>query len=105
MKKYVLTALMAASLGLTATAAFAGHHEGGDGHHKGQKMMERVDTNGDGVISKAEFMAKHEEMFVKMDADKDGELTKEEMKNAREAMKEKMKERMENHKKMKKDAE
>jgi hypothetical protein len=93
MKNYVLTALLTASLGLAATATLAGHHEGGEGH-KGKKMMERVDTNADGVVSKAEFMAKHEEMFIKMDADANGELTKDEMKNGRKAMKEKMKERM-----------
>ena len=89
MNKFVLTAAMAAVLGLSATAAMAEHHEGG-AHDKG-KMMERIDTDGDGVVSKAEFMAKHEEKFTKMDKNSDGNLSKEEMESAREAMKEKWK--------------
>ena len=101
MKNYVLTALMAATLGLTATAAIANDHEGG--HHKG-KMMEKVDTNGDGVISKAEFMAKHEDMFAKMDANNDSQLTKEEMREARQAMKEKWEEMKEKRVQMKESA-
>ena len=100
MKKYVLTAVMAATLGLGATAAMAEHHEGGD--HKGG-MMQKVDTNGDGVISKAEFMAKHEEMFAKMDANKDGNLSADEMKAAREYMKEKWEARKEKREEMMED--
>ena len=39
--------------------------------HKG-KMFEKHDTNGDGVISKSEFLAHAEERFSKMDADGNG---------------------------------
>jgi hypothetical protein len=92
---------MAATLGLTAGAAMAEHHEGG--YHKG-KMMERVDTDGDGQISKAEFMAKHEEQFSKVDVNGDGMLSKDEMKAARSERKEKMKERMEKREEMKESA-
>jgi uncharacterized protein (DUF1800 family) len=95
MKNYVMTAVLAAALGMGATAAIAGHHEGGD--HKGG-MMQKVDTNADGMVSKAEFMAKHEEMFAKMDANNDGNLTKEEMKSAREMMKEKRSDMKEKYK-------
>lgn len=98
MNKYVLTAAMALALGMTSGVAMAEHHEGGD--HKG-KMMERVDTDGDGMISKAEFMAKHEEKFAKMDANNDGQLSKEEMKEAREHMKEKWKEMKDKREEMK----
>ena len=99
MNKYVLTAAMAVALGLTSGAALAGHHEG---DHKGGKMMERVDTDGDGKVSAAEFMAKHQEKFTQMDKDGDGFLTKEEMKDAHESMKDKWKERKEmRHDKMK----
>lgn len=103
MNKFVLTAAMAVALGLTAGAVMAEHHEGGgDSHHgKGHKMMERIDTDGDGKVSKAEFDAKHAEKFAKMDANGDGFLTKDEMKSARSAMKKKMKERMEKRKEMK----
>ncbi|UUX98628.1 EF-hand domain-containing protein [Sphingomonas sp. J315] len=38
----------------------------------GGRMLARVDTNGDGLISKAEHRAMAEARFVRMDADKDG---------------------------------
>ena len=89
MNKLLLSAIAISALSIGANAAMAEHHEGGD--HKG-KMMERIDTDGDGVISKAEFMAKHEEKFAKMDSDGDGNLTKDEMEAAKAKMKEKWKE-------------
>ena len=68
----------------------AEHHEKkGD---RGAKMFEKQDTNGDGVISKAEFLSHAEERFSKLDSDGNGEVTKEEAKAAHEAMKEKVKE-------------
>lgn len=87
---------MAVALGLSAGAAYAEGGDHGKPHdkaHRGGGLMQKIDTNGDGNVSKAEFMAKHEEMFAKMDADSNGSLTKDEMKAAREKMKEKMKER------------
>ena len=86
MNKFVLTAAMAVSLGLVSGAAMAEHHEG---HDKGAKMMEKIDANGDGMVSRDEFLTKHEEKFNEMDADDDGNLTQEEMEAARKAMKEK----------------
>lgn len=61
------------------------------GGHKG-KMFERADANGDGVITKDEFMATAEERFSKMDLDGNGEITKDEAREAREKMKAKWKE-------------
>lgn len=86
MKKLFLAVAAISALSIGSTAAIAGHHEGGE--HKG-KMMERVDTDGDGKISKAEFMAKHESKFMKMDVNGDGFLSKDEMKEAKSKMKEK----------------
>jgi Ca2+-binding EF-hand superfamily protein len=102
MKKLILTV---AALGL-ATAVWAGHdnkdnHEGHhDGkHHPGRMMFEKMDTNGDGIITAEEheasiqqMMAKRSEHFAKMDTDGDGSVTKEEAKAARESMREKMSE-------------
>ena len=47
-----------------------GGRRGGGG--MGERMMARVDTNGDGMISKAENRAMVEARFARMDADKDG---------------------------------
>jgi Ca2+-binding EF-hand superfamily protein len=45
----------------------------------------RADTDGDGKISKAEFMAAPMPMFDRVDANGDGQITQDEMKAAREA--------------------
>ncbi len=90
MKKLFYTVAVLGAFAVTSTAAMAEMHDGG--HKTPGKMMERVDTNGDGVISKAEFMAKHEEAFAKMDADGNGSLTTEELESAKAKMKEKWKE-------------
>lgn len=86
----LLSAMSIAVLGLSAPA-FADHHmDKKDMHKKMEKhMMEKIDTNKDGKISKAEFDAHHEEKFKKMDADGDGFVTKEEKKDAYKKMKEK----------------
>ena len=88
MKHLFLMAAAILGLSIASNAAIADNH--GHGDKKG-KMMEKVDTDGDGKVSKEEFMAKHEKMFTKMDADGDGYLSKEEMKKARGKMHEKMK--------------
>ncbi|MAS86466.1 MAG: calcium-binding protein [Micavibrio sp.] len=60
--------------------------------HKGNHYMEKVDTNKDGKISKAESQAAHDARFEKMDTDGDGFVTKEEGEAAKAKMKEKWKE-------------
>ncbi len=81
-----ITKIITLFLGVLAFAASADH---GRGHHgkgpKGMgpmhgKMMEKMDTDKDGKISKQEWQAHHESMFTQLDADKDGFVTKEEMK-------------------------
>lgn len=42
------------------------------------KKFSDFDTNGDGVITKAEFTAKWDEKFAKKDTNGDGKITKEE---------------------------
>ncbi len=46
----------------------------GGGGGMGERMLARVDTNGDGLISKAEHRAMVEARFARMDADKDGSV-------------------------------
>lgn len=56
------------------------HRAGGEragergGGHRGE-MMKRLDTNGDGAVSKEEFLAGANERFSKMDRNGDGKLT------------------------------
>jgi Ca2+-binding EF-hand superfamily protein len=46
-------------------------------------MLKKIDTDGDGKVSKAEALAAAAARFDKADANKDGFLTVEEMKAAR----------------------
>lgn len=102
MKK--LLTLTAVIMVLAMPAALADHHGDGDmgdkAHHEGG-MFAKKDTNGDGVISKQEFldakMKWAEEKFNKMDADGNGEISMEESKAAHAKMKDKWKERKGDH--------
>jgi Ca2+-binding EF-hand superfamily protein len=93
MKKLLLTSI-AAVMGLSLPAmALAENHEGGDhADKKGYSMMEKMDVDGDGLVSKTEFLAKHEEKFTKMDTNGDGSVSKDEMTEARKKWDEKKKE-------------
>jgi Ca2+-binding EF-hand superfamily protein len=51
-------------------------HRGG-GHH-GKMMMKMADTNNDGAVSQAEFTASAGKRFDSIDANNDGQITKEE---------------------------
>lgn len=59
MKKIAL--FSAAILLAVSGAAVADHHMKGEAH-----SMKMLDTNGDGMISKEEFMKHHEMMYEKM---------------------------------------
>ena len=50
------------------------------------------DSDGDGMISESEFLAKAKERFAKMDANDDGKISREEAQKARQNKREKMKE-------------
>lgn len=96
MKKQLLTML---ALGLFAAPVFAqdGGPEGGPkgpGGHGGPggPMMEKVDTDKDGKISRGEFQARGDEMFKEADTNGDGFITAEEGKAAHEARRAKWKE-------------
>jgi Ca2+-binding EF-hand superfamily protein len=103
MKKLLM--LGAAVLTFQAAPVLADSY-GGEGDKKG-KLFETHDTNGDGVISKSEFLAhmekKAEERFSKMDKDGDGSISKEEAKANKEARKEKMKEKRDKWKEKRKE--
>ncbi|MFZ5629425.1 MAG: hypothetical protein ACOY5B_09885 [Spirochaetota bacterium] len=53
------------------------------------RMLEKMDTNQDGKVSKEEWQAHHEQRFAEMDADKDGSITAAEVKEHHSKMREK----------------
>ncbi len=89
MKILQIGAMVFLALGLTQTA-YANHYGKDDMHCDRQHVMEDSDTNKDGAISHDEFTAAHQkmadEMFAKLDANKDGKIDQAE----RDAMKVKM---------------
>src|SRR5712691_10295340 len=70
------------ALGLASAAFLAvGAPEGREGHGKMAERFKQADTNGDGMISRAEaaalpMIAKH---FDEIDANKDGQVTADEL--------------------------
>lgn len=49
----------------------SGHHRGGDRHG----LMGEVDSNNDGSVTRAEFVAAGDQMFQRLDANHDGQVT------------------------------
>jgi Ca2+-binding EF-hand superfamily protein len=83
--KVLITALVA-GMALTSGAiagigsAFAGADHGRDHGGRGHgKMLEALDTNKDGAISKAEFEAKRSGDFAAADTNKDGNVSQAEL--------------------------
>lgn len=79
----ILTLAAAATLGV-AVAASAQPGPGGPGGAGGPNMMMQehmaaMDKNGDGYISKDEFLDRPLEMFAKLDANHDGRISKDEL--------------------------
>lgn len=78
MKRPIAFALIAAAvLGAGTTLALA---QGGFGH--GDRMMHRMDLNGDGGITRAEADAMSAVRFLRLDSDADGVLTEQEMRDS-----------------------
>lgn len=93
MKKILM--LTAAAFVMTAPAAFAEDpaKPAVERPHRGGGMLEKLDTNQDGDVSKEEFMAFHEARFGELDANGDGKISKAEGDSKRAEMQKKMKER------------
>ena len=79
MRQLFLAAAFAGTM--TGAAAFAGQAAPTDqaGPGRGGGMMARADTNGDGTISRAEFMAQADARFARMDKNGDGQIASDEM--------------------------
>ncbi|RWA64579.1 EF-hand domain-containing protein [Mesorhizobium sp.] len=54
---------------------------------RAQRFLQRVDTNGDGAITKDEIMAARERMFTRLDRNGDGVIDEKEIETARQAIK------------------
>lgn len=76
MNKLVLLAL--AAFIFQAAPALADRSD-----NKGAKMFEKQDSNSDGRISEAEFLANPKQKFAKIDANRDGFISQEEAKAAK----------------------
>ena len=90
-----LTTLAAIFLSSAILSVQAGHHSEGSyekmpnkPHDRMAKRLKKIDTDGDGKMSRAEFVAHAEQRFAKMDADGDGFVTTEEGKAAHKKMRE-----------------
>lgn len=101
MKKILMLSL--AGLVLSGPA-FAADVEGKEGGPRQNKWFEKTDTDGNGSISKAEFMSKHEARFVEADTNKDGAISKAEADAEREKWAEAMKEKRAERKKARDEA-
>lgn len=58
-----------------------------DGKERGERMLQELDTNGDGEIAKSEIDARRAEAFAKSDTNGDGVITPAEFEAAAEARK------------------
>ncbi len=83
MKKAIMMAALASFIAVPAMA--------NDPEKKADWKIEKADTNGDGMISKAEHTAMSDKMFTDADTNKDGSLSKEELKAHMEKKKEEKK--------------
>ena len=77
MKKIILAAL-ALSLG-AAAPAYANMNHAKDGKAMEDAWFKKLDTNGDGVITKEEHDDFANKMFLDADTNGDGKITKDEM--------------------------
>lgn len=81
------------ALSVGAAGAWAAHHEAKEGGHgRHGKHFDKRDTDGNGEISKAEWLAAAEDRFNQMDADGNGAISKDEWKAGHEAMRKRWKE-------------
>ena len=90
MKKMTMMILATALVG-TSVAAYAASGMNGYHHEKIERIFEMKDTNKDGKLAKEELSGRWSSKFEKLDSDKDGFVTKAEAKSAHERMR---KERM-----------
>lgn len=89
MKRKALLATAMAALLATGLAAVGPADAANQGQGRGAKMFDRHDINGDGKITKDEFKSGCANKFTMLDADGNGEVTREEAQKAYEQMRSK----------------
>jgi Ca2+-binding EF-hand superfamily protein len=96
MTRSFLNLALIAMISVTAfgTAAHANEHANAQDGKKG-KLFERQDVNGDGKVTKDEFMKHAEEKFVKLDVNKDGSITPDEVEKMKQKWQELRKKKQE----------
>jgi|GEM_PF-4882219 len=77
--------LAVAAAFLMTAPAYADKGEKSDGHHKKGMNFESLDTDGDSMVSRDEFIASHMKRFDTMDTNADGNVSQEEIDAYREA--------------------
>jgi len=78
MRRYLLALALAGTA--ISGAAIAGQEGAGQAGARGHGGgMQRADTDNDGAISRAEFMAQSEQRFARLDANADGEISGDEL--------------------------
>src|SRR5262245_9287909 len=92
MKKLLMLSAAAFVLSPAAFAEDAPATPPTGGHHK--DMLAEIDTDGDGAVSKAEFLAFHEKRFAEIDTNSDGKIEKAEAEAKKAEWKEKRKAHM-----------
>ncbi|MFC2954023.1 EF-hand domain-containing protein [Marinicaulis aureus] len=85
MKKIMIGSIAAAGAALIAASALAADGKG-EGRWSGH--WDRMDVNGDGVLTADEMSDKHAQFIADADADGDGAVTKDEMKAFHETKRE-----------------
>ena len=81
MKKFTATLASLIILGLAATSLPVLGVE--DGEDQGQRILDRLDTDGDGVVSFKEYRPRERRMMGNLDTNEDGKLTLDEFLNGR----------------------
>tara|TARA_B100001778_G_C18204231_1_gene457102 strand:- start:191 stop:496 length:306 start_codon:yes stop_codon:yes gene_type:complete len=95
--KKILTIGICSTFISSAALAFGGFP--GEGHfsprHKHDHMLTKMDSDGNGVLTKDEIITFHTKAFADMDKNSDGTVTKDEMHTFHEArMKERLKKKI-----------
>jgi Ca2+-binding EF-hand superfamily protein len=95
MRKMILAAVLMFALPLSLAAQQPGTKPRRvDPQQRCEKMFKSLDDDGDGKISKDEYLAKHA-WFDNLDRNKDGRVTQDEVKSASEGRKPEAEERLE----------